>query len=656
MVVPGNILIENEKRNALLFSPYDPELGIGSPIERFPLPVTDSMTLYLPKSMKDDELIASILVMGSVEKAVGKKDENLLQNILYILEEINQKRLDHDFEYWCAVAVKIQDKESKQLVPFQLRKPQLKILKALEDMRITGIPMRVILVKARQFGGSTFLQIYMAWLQIRLFTNWHSAICADVESQSRNIRGMFSRLAKNYPADFGTITLTPYEGSSKVRVVAERGNIIGVGSMQEPDSLRSFDFSMLHLSEVGLWKKTEGKSPEDLVQTLRSTVPSIPNTMIAVESTAKGVGNFFHREWLSAINGESGYAPVFVAWQEISIYWKPIDNIELFINKMTEYQWFQWEQGATLEGINWYQNFKQSENYDDWRMQSEYPTTWQESFQSTGRRAFAPIYVSKARKTCRPPELIGDLFADAIKGPDCLKNIRFEETKNGPLWLWALPDPTPMENRYALFADIGGRSLNADKSVIRGIDRAWMLDGGRPEFFLTYRSNLDQDLFAWKAAQIAKWCQNALLAIESNSLKKDNIEDEGDHYFTILDEIVDYYPNLFARTDPDSIRLGIPAKYGFHTNSKTKPMIIDRHNAAMRDDEYVETDQRACDEADTYEIKPNGSYGAVEGCHDDIEICTAGDLWVALSYMDPVREIVQKDKPNRRFKRTEASL
>jgi hypothetical protein len=644
------ILQENARRLAELYSPYDPVSGIGSPLERFKFFWDADNYTLLPVSMLEISIIALIQEAGNLTEFMRDNPQLIPQ----VRDEITELRFDHDFEFWCFAAVKIQHKLSKKPVPFVLRKPQRKLLLAMETLRLAGLPIRIILDKARQWGGSTEIQIYEMWFQIRLKENWHSAICSDVESQARNIRGMFSKTAKHYPKEMGTITLLPFEGSTKVRVVAERGNIIGVGSMQAPDSLRSFDFSMLHLSEVGLWKTTEGKSPEDLVQSLRATVPAEPDTIIALESTAKGVGNFFHREWLAAINGESGYTPVFVAWFEIEMYQKDIQNIEEFIEKMTEYQWSQWDCGATLEGINWYQWYKWSENYDDWRMQSEYPTTWQESFQSTGRRAFAPRYVSRARLTCRPPDFIGDLFADSIKGPGALKNIRFEECKNGPLWLWGMPDPTKMRNRYAFFADIGGRSLGADKSVIRGIDRYWMAFKGKPEMMLTYRANLDQDLFAWKAAQVAYWWNKSLLAVEVNSLKKD--EGEGDHFFTILDEIKDYYDNLYSSTTPDQIRQGAPVKYGFHTNKSTKPMIIDCHNAALRDQEYVECDQRACDEMDTYEIKANGSYGAVEGCHDDIEICSAGVLWLATSYMDPVAVVETSKKPFKNKIISEASF
>lgn len=39
---------------------------------------------------------------------------------------------------------------------------------------------------------------------------------------------------------------------------------------------------------------------------------------------------------------------------------------------------------------------------------------------------------------------------------------------------------------------------------------------------------------------------------------------------------------------------------------------------AVRDGLYTERDPGACDELLTYEQRPNGSYAARSGCHDDI--------------------------------------
>jgi len=640
------IIAENKKRNQELFHHYNPLTGEGSPIKRFEFVIDENSTVFLPEEMLCEWIIWRAFEHGSLK---GFYDEVLYKKTKVrryeeVYNEYTKLRLKHDFEFHCFTCSTIKHKTEGIEVPFTLNYPQRKTLKDLEDLRLAGKPIRGIIDKARQWGGSTLIQNYLSWIQTYHKVGWNSAICADVESQARNIRSMYTRLAKNYPREIGSITFIPFEGDSKNRFIIERQCIVGIGSMQKPDNLRSYDFSMLHLSECGVWKKTDGKSPEDLAQALRASIPTKPLTVVILESTAKGVGNFFHKEWLAAINKESGYTPIFIAWFEIEMYWTKISDYSVFIRKMDKKCWEMWEEGATLEGIKWHREFQKRENYDDWRMGSEFPTTWQESFQSTGRRAFSPLYVRKSRLNNRKPEWIGELYADSVKGKGALRNIKFNESAGGNLYLWAKPDTTELvANRYCLFGDIGGRSLGADYSVITVMDRYWMMESGAPEAVATWRGHLDQDLFAWKFVQLATWFNKGLAAMEVNSLK--TLEGEGDHHYTILDEISEHYDNLFAREDPEKVREGAPLKWGFHTNVKSKPMIIDCYNAAIRDDSYIENDARACDEADTYEIKDNGSYGAVEGSYDDILITRAGASWLALKYMDPVKVLKGAYKP-----------
>jgi len=215
----------------------------------------------------------------------------------------------------------------------------------------------------------------------------------------------------------------------------------------------------------------------------------------------------------------------------------------------------------------------------------------------------------------------------------------------GDLKIWQMPDKKiKISNRYALFADIGGRTESADYSVIKVLDRYWLSEGGVPEVVAVWRGHMDQDLFAWVAVQLAKFYNNGLLAVESNSLRK--AESEGDHFLTVLDEISNYYDNLYARTSPEKVKQGVPVQYGFHTNVQTKTMIIDGLLGATRDMEYIERDLETCDEMDVYEIKENGSYGAVDGEHDDLVMTTAGVFWLSNSYMDMPKEIIRRNKEN----------
>lgn len=519
--------------------------------------------------MKDDETIGFVFNSLNFKDfcySIGTEHTQELQE--EFMETLMRIRLKYDFEFWCATCVTILDKNSAEETNLVLRKAQRKLLSALEKLRSEGQPIRIVLLKARQWGGSTLVQMYMAWIQIFWKENWNSTICADVEEQARNIRGMYTRMAQFHPPQAQSVTLKPYERSPKVKIIVERGNIITIGSAQKPDNLRSFDFKMVHMSEVGLWRTTDGRSPDDLAQSLRAGIPDVPYSVVVLESTAKGVGNFFHREWLAA-KGEGGYTPVFVSWFEIEMYRRPVENYTRLFTLMNDYHWWLFDtKGATLEAINWYITFQKREQYSDWRMKSEFPSDDVEAFQSTGRRAIPQHYVSQARQTCRKALHVGELTGRAQKGIEALKDLKFNQDSTGKLEIWSMPDPLPVRDRYAIFVDIGGRSKDADYSVIKVFDRYWLMEGGRVEVAAVWRGHLDQDLVAWKAAQIGTFYNNALLAVETNSLRKEKEDTEGEHFLTILDEIAPHYPNLYAREHPERINEGAPASMGSTPTSK----------------------------------------------------------------------------------------
>jgi len=643
-----SIIEENEIRKQRFTTPYQPVLGIGSPLERFEFRFDNDNKIHLPMSMAELPIVASVVKTETLKGFVNlsfKKKSDADKGLIFdkIRKDVFKDRLRYDFEFWAATCAIIQDKEG-EIIPFILNYPQRLLLKELEDMRLAEVPIRAILLKARQWGGSTLVQLYMAWMQVFVKMGWNAAVMTTVEDQAKHIRGMYSRMIDMHPQDIlgAPITLTPYQKSSKLQKVASRRCLLGIGSYEEPENMRSFTYQMLHMSEVASWRETTLKKPEFFIQATRSSVPYTKDTMVVLESTAKGVGNFFHNEWLAAKTQRSGYKAVFIPWFYINEYQHKVEAPQQFIDSWSEYEQDLWAHGATIEGISWYRTFKNRENYSDWMMQEEYPSNDIEAFQSTGSRIFPFRFVAKLRAMCRPPEMIGELRGKAITGKDSLKAIAFYAEPHGNLWVWMPPDTSiKVSNRYALFVDIGGRTKKADYSVIRVIDRYWLTVGGKPEFVATWRGHIDHDILAWKAAQLATWYNTGLLAIENNSLDKEN--DGFGTFHTILDTIGDEYSNLFSNTDPDKIREGAPVKYGFHTNVQSKQMIINRLLAAMRDEEYTETDSRACDELDTFEERDRGKMGAQDGCKDDMVITTAGDVWLALEYM-PLPKVLTGDE------------
>ena len=69
----------------------------------------------------------------------------------------------------------------------------------LESMRREGKPIRLVLLKARQWGGSTCVQIYMGWLQLVHSVGLNSLIIAHQGIATDEIKGMFDRMLAKYP-------------------------------------------------------------------------------------------------------------------------------------------------------------------------------------------------------------------------------------------------------------------------------------------------------------------------------------------------------------------------------------------------------------------------------------------------------------------------
>ena len=663
----AEIITENYRRLKEISAVYDPITGEGSTsIERYcthisGFPIED---LYLPATMCKEELVVQLGTLGAegyLRETTGAEPES--RDIVKLWLKFCLLRIKHDFEYWARTMTTISDKGKGRDTAFILNRPQRIYLKAMEELRIAGKPIDIILCKARQWGGSTLTQLYMLWIQLVHKQNWNSVICGDIEKQSSIVAGMLAKVISRYPqwASGGKkLTTTPYQGAQKTRVISWSNSRYSLGSAQKPDSLRSEDISMAHLTEVGLWKATQGKKPEDLVQSIFGSIAAGPYTMKVIESTAKGVGNYFHRTWIDATEHRNNFTPVFIPWFSIDLYSKQLNEEDYapFVESLDEYERHLFELGATLEAIAWYRD-KRREMPDEWRLFSEFPSTAAEAFQSSGRRVFRIPYVNNARRDCLPPTFIGDIKESTEKGkPSTVFEPLAPGEKNNEnaLSVWLMPEKEDtLRDRYIVAVDVGGTSDKADYSCILVADRIAMLEGGVPEIAACWHGHIEHDQLAWKAVEIARAYNNALLVIEANTLETEGTE--GNNFEYILNEIADKYSNLYCRTSQIEIKQGRPRRWGFHTNSSTKPMVINFLIKALRDGLYIERCLQTTYELDLYEFKENGKEtGAIEGNHDDRVMATAILVWVCYNHPLPQRQTAIPTSKKRTRIISEASI
>ncbi len=579
------ILAENSRRSALLDNDdYDPLTGVGCWGDR-------------------------VAAGGSlVPRAVLARHPGYAS-----LDEVarDRVRIQEDFEFWCARCATIKDKLTGRNIPFVPNRPQRRLLSLMEEQRAAGRPVRVILLKARQWGGSTLVQLYMAWMQLVRHTGWNSLICGHLHLTSKSIKRMYNLLLRHYPQplldDEGDPPrFTKLEGQPHVQQITSRDCLVLTGSSRSEDLARGYDISMAHLSEVAFWQSSAMHSPDDVVRSVCGSVALKPDTVIVLESTANGVGDYFHDEWLRTQMGLSDKSALFVPWHEIGMYRLAVDDAQALWTSMDDYERQLWDDGLTLEQINWYHH-KRREYHNQAQMMAEYPTTATEAFTATGNNPFAPEHLDRLERQCPPAALLtGDIQADGATGSAAKANVHLVAATNGLLKVWEQPEcGGAVATRYMAVVDVGGRSVDSDYSVIA----VWRLPmPSRPAAIVAqWRGHIDHDMLAWKAMQLALYYNRALLVVESNTLTNEAARAGESDY--ILHRVNKVYGCVYQRPNH---------KLGFHTNVKTKSQAIAALVGAVRDGKYVERDLDAVNEMRDYQDLGGGRYAARAGKHDDI--------------------------------------
>ena len=589
-----DILAENLRRKQeLAGDSYDPLLGVGCWGDR-----VEAGGCLVPR-----EVLARCPQYASLEPV-----------------EQQRQRIREDFEFWCARCVTIKDKMSGRNVPLVLNRPQRRLLAVMEEQRVAGRPVRVILLKARQWGGSTLVQMYMAWMQLVRHSGWNSLICGHLQATSKSIKRMFNLLLRHYPRelldeDAGQPRFSKLEGQPNVQQLEGRDCLVITGSSRSEDAVRGYDIAMAHLSEVAFWKESAMHCPDDVVRSVCGSIALKADTVIVLESTANGVGDYFHDEWLRAEQGLSDKQPLFVPWYEIGMYAMAVDDPQALWQSMDEYEHRLWEAGRTLEQINWYHH-KRKEYRGHQLMMAEYPSSASEAFSTTGNCPFDRKMLDDLAATCNlPPVLVGDIQGEGQQGLAAKRNIHLVRLENGLLKVWEMPERNkPIEVRYVVVVDVGGRADTSDYSVIA----VWRVgDQSRhPAIVAQWRGHIDHDQLGWKSMQLAKYYNDAALVIECNTLINEAARVGESEY--ILQEVHKVYGRIYKYGGKT---------LGFHTNVKTKRKAITALIMAVRDGKYIERDIDAVNEMRDYQ-EINSRYAARPGKHDDILMTRAIGLLV----------------------------
>ena len=510
-------------------------------------------------------------------------------------QNINMRRALTEFPYYAESLLKIKDKDSN-LRPFRLWEPQQRLHRLLENLRADGKLQRVIILKARQEGISTYSEGRMFW-NAHFTENSKNVVIAHEKESGTAIFGMCRLFYDCLPKPLRPMT----RYSSKKELVFEnpdpktRYANPGLRSQLEvltagkKNVARGVTIHNLHCSELASWPFAD-----DVVPALLPTIPKNDSSLVIYESTAKGVGNFFHHEWLRAENGDSNFYPFFLAWFDLSEYACEFNTqkqrLEFESRLNDEEKELRQVFSLSLEQLYWRRLTIADLKGDVDLFRQENPATAEEAFLVSGVPIFDRAKLRMMSLKCKDPVSRGDFGSKGLVG-----------NEDGPLKVWRHPEPGAI---YTLGADVADGGQGGDYSCIevwKKLPAPYVA-----EQVAEWHGHIDPYNFAHIIGPLARAYNEALVGVEINA-----------HGLATQQELQRDYWNLYQQEHFDRYKNQMQNKVGWETTMRTKKLLISFGTHCIADMTILVHSSDFIKECMTFVRDENGSAAASGNGYDD---------------------------------------
>lgn len=370
---------------------------------------------------------------------------------------------------WIETYFYILDKKER-LVPLVLNGAQRRTEYWILTMERAGIPVRIIALKARQVGWSTFVQSVMFETILR-GQNRRGLIVADTKDRSEMLLRIATTARTRMPLGENPDDTWDFKMNSKAKYAMKWSHpingAIDITSSEVDRPGMGGTRTVVHLSESAHFVEPELKYPSIL-----ASLPAEVGTYGFDESTANGDSGLFRDNWMSGYAERDvplrarkfRWVSLFFAWWENEHYFysrtygggqepsaeqvaeiqASLDDEEKWL--LTQRYWvrgrpgMEWEEVACaddrtgepttkwrLKGVGW-----RHVGYDQlaWRrmkiadpeihgdlnlFNQEYPSRYDVAFLSTGNRVFSPDVLSKYSRKVVDPIWTGTLEEPVVE-------------------------------------------------------------------------------------------------------------------------------------------------------------------------------------------------------------------------------------------------
>lgn len=522
----------------------------------------------------------------------------------------------------------IKDHNTGLLCPLEFNNGQRLLHEITEKQCKDKGHVRVLLLKTRRFGGSTYIEGRYYW-KTSLKENRSTFIVGHEEASTSTLYAMAKLMHQK------NILAPETQKSNAQELIFDTVDGKGLKSQYKLATAKTVDagksqgIHYLHLSEEAMYQG----GGHDLLSGLLQCVPPITapvDTEIFRESTAKGYGNSFQEDVFKAYaegaypyyseggivyawyNPKSDWILAFIPWFVHPWYSMPFNSVEQkeliklkVKQKVFNKDGLKWEDSEekkiqdrfslTLEQLNWRAWCIENQcrgSIDTFHQ--EYPSTVEEAFLSGGLNVFSPELCDEVEAECQDPILIGDVV-DRMGKPKIRRN------KHGNFRMWFKPND---ELEYVMCIDSAGGIKKSQKSENREPDPSCIdvFEHVSGRQVAQWHGHIDYDLIADLAEMIGQIYFKAIACVELNN-----------HGYTVVADLKrKHYPMYESK----------PGEPGWLTTKKTKPLMVDALIKMCRDGHVQIMCRQTVSEMRTF-VEEGGKYEAASGCHDE-RVDTAG--------------------------------
>ena len=509
--------------------------------------------------------------------------------------------------------------KSGTVVPFRLNDAQRKLYAVAKRQQDAGKPVRLIILKARQLGFSTLTEglIFHACATRK---NVNALIVAHREDATANLFRMSKLFYDELPAPVKPMLRASnaqelvFENPSKLR--SEREARPGLRSRIRCATAggrgigRSDTLQCVHLSEYAFWPDGADGKASTLAGILQA-VPSLPGTMVVIESTANGFEDFKER-WDAAVAGENDFEPVFFAWFENPDYsmpvvpgteWTPEEREMRDAYRLTDEQ-LQWRRWCIANKCGGSRDM----------FHQEYPANPDEAFLHSGTGVFDNEQIVLRLERLPSPAGRGE-FTDG----------EWTESETGAITLYELPEEGVP---YVLGGDTAGEGSDYFTAIV--------IDNVSGRIVAKLRQKYSEPEYVRQIYALGRFYNDALVAIETNFSTYPVMK---------LQEME--YPNQYSREREDTYTRQMKKSYGFRTDRQSRPRAIANLVEVFSSHPEWFTDRELLEEMLTFCYNEDHRPEALAGKHDDLVMGAA--ITYAARHQQRMTVLTEPEKPREKL-------